>query len=115
MELIIDKNGKAVSLENVSVTIICESKEEADRVKEAMTEGRIQQMEWHPVEVRDGEIVGVLPEAGDEVILTTEGGFITTDVLYYVEEGVFFENYDIDEVRAWMPMPQPYEKKEMED
>ena len=62
---------------------------------------------WNYISIKDGEVVGLLPEEGQEVILTTEGGYITTDVFDYVEEGGFFENYDIDEVRAWMPMPKP--------
>ena len=116
MELIIDKNGKAVDLEDVSVTIICESKEEADQMREGMADGRVRLMEWHPIEIKDEKIIGLLPEEGQEVILTTEGGFITTDVFDYFENGeeggFFFENYDLDEVRAWMPMPGPYEKRE---
>lgn len=60
---------------------------------------------WNYISIEDGKVIGVLPEAGQEVILTTEGGFVTTDIFDYVEEGGFFENYDLDEVRAWMPMP----------
>lgn len=115
MELIIDKNGKAVDIEDVSVTIICESKEEADRMREGMADGRVRLMEWHPIEVRDEEIVGLLPEDGEEVILTIEeGGYVTKDIFCREDDGCYFESYDIDEVRAWMPFPEPYEKKEGE-
>lgn len=113
MEL--DKNGIAVDVEDVSVTIVYESKEEADWMKEAMADGRVQFLEWHPIEIREGEIeeiVGLLPEEGQEVILTTKGGFVTIDVFDYVEAGGFFENYDFDEVLAWAPMPEPYKKRE---
>lgn len=113
MELIIDKNGKAVDIEDVSVTIICESKEEADRLREGMASGRVRLMEWHPIEIRDEEVIGLLPELGQNVILTLDDGFITTDIFYRNDsDGCYFKDYDIDEVRAWMPMPQPYEKRE---
>lgn len=116
MELIIDKNGKAVDLADVSVTLICDSKEEADRLREGMTDGRVRLVEWHPIEIRDGKVTGELPEEGQEVILTIEGGFIGgfigTDVFNRVEDGCFFESYNIDEVRAWMEKPEPYEKRE---
>lgn len=62
---------------------------------------------WNYIRIKDGKVIGALPEAGQEVILTTEGGFIATDIFDCVEEGVFFENYDLDEVRAWMPLPEP--------
>lgn len=112
MELIIDKNGKAVDIEDVSVTIVYESKEEADRMKEGMASGRVRLTEWRLIEIRDEEIVGVLPEEGQEVILTTKYGFVTIDVFDYVEAGGFFENYEFDEVLAWAPMPEPYKKME---
>lgn len=112
MELIFDKNGNAVDIEDVSVTIICESKEEADRLREGMADGRVRLTEWHPIEIRDGEIVGLLPEDMEEVILTTKGGFITTDTFLRDGEVCYFDNYDIDEVQAWAPMPESYEKRE---
>ena len=122
MELIIDKNGKAVDIEDVSVTIVYESKEEADRVKEAMTEGRVQQMEWtevlwEPVENDNGEdiirFLSKMPEDGEEVIMT-DGKNIWTDIW---EDAWGFESTDVPlrESRLfWMPIPEPYKPKEEE-
>jgi hypothetical protein len=112
MELIIDKNGKAVDIEDVSVTIIFESKEEADRVKEAMTEGRVQQMEWHPIEIRDGEIDGELPEDGQVVLVSTIYDGVIVDVFCADEDGGFFEDWDWPQVKAWAEMPEPYKPRE---
>lgn len=112
MELIIDKNGKAVDFEDVSVTIICESKEDADQMKEGMTDGRVRLTEWHPIEVRDGEIVGSLPEDGQAVLVSTIFDGVTVDVFYEDQDSGFFEDWDFDQVIAWAPLPEPYKKKE---
>jgi len=109
MELIIDKNGKAVDLEDVSVTIVYESKEEADRMKEGMASGKVQQLEWHPIEVRDGKVIGDIPEVGQDVILTLDNGYVTVDTFPddYESDGFFWG------VLAWAAA-QPYEEKEGE-
>ena len=61
---------------------------------------------WNYISIKEGEIVGKLPEDGEEVILTTEGGFVVTDIFCREDnDGCYFEGYDIEEVRAWMPMP----------
>lgn len=63
---------------------------------------------WNYISIKDGSIVGRLPEDEEEVILTTEGGSITTDIFCRDSDGVcYFEQYDINEVRAWMPFPEP--------
>lgn len=115
MELIIDKNGKAVDIEDVSVTIICESKEEADRMREGMAGGRVRLMEWHPIEIKDGEVTGLLPEDGQMVIISVlyargESG-VATDMFCIDQEDSYFEDWDWSQVTAWAPMPEPYEKR----
>lgn len=51
-----------------------------------------------------------LPEDGQEVLITTKNGFVTSttyDADYFV-----FESYeDVDDVVAWMPMPEPFDAK----
>lgn len=118
MELIIDKNGKAVDIEDVSVTIICESKEEVDQLKEGMADGRVRLMKWHPIEVRDEEIVGLLPEDGQIVLISViyargESG-VTTDMFCEDRDGSYFEDWDWPQIKAWAEMPKPYEKKDGE-
>ena len=57
-----------------------------------------------------------LPEDGEEVLVTTSTGEVTTTTFY--DEGLngcCFEFYEDDgDVIAWMPLPQPY-KTENED
>ena len=118
MELIIDKNGKAVDIEDISVTIICESKEDADQMKEGMASGRVRLIEWHPIVIRDEEIVGLLPEDGQTVLISViyargERG-VTTDMFCRDGEGCYFEDWDWPQVKAWAALPEPYEKKEGE-
>ena len=74
---------------------------------------------WNYISInKDGSIEAALPEEGQEVIITTEGGFVGTDVFDYdygdEEDGMgcYFEGHDIDEVRAWMPFPEPARPKD---
>lgn len=49
-----------------------------------------------------------LPEDGEEVLITTRYDEVTTDT-FCRDEGCYFETYcDEDDVKAWMPLPQPY-------
>lgn len=51
-----------------------------------------------------------MPDDGQEVLITTSAGYVTTDT-YYIDEGGYFENYcDEGDVKAWMPKPEPYKK-----
>jgi hypothetical protein len=59
-----------------------------------------------------------LPDDGQEVLISW-GGNVGIDVFIQDNEGCYFEGVDIDEVDAWMPLPQPYkaevEPQESED
>lgn len=81
---------------------------------------------WTPIEVREptqeekeeyltehGEelcymVESRMPEDGQEV-LVSHGNYVTTDV--FLEEFWNFEDLDIENVEAWMPLPKPYEEK----
>lgn len=55
-----------------------------------------------------------LPEDGEEVLITTRYDEVRTDT-FYRDEGCYFETYcDEDDVKAWMPLPEPY-KAESEE
>lgn len=84
----------------------------------------MEKMKWIPVKTRpttdeEKEIYGalalwiydcVLPDHDQEVLITTLSGYVT--VTQYDSEFYMFENYeDIDDVIAWMPLPEPYKKK----
>lgn len=115
MELIIDKNGKAVDFEDVSVTIICESKEEADRMREGMVSGRVRLMEWVPIKyiILDGTKAMSMEEkpAEGDMVLCTDGLEVWPDIFINGGFGGFFQS---DDATAWMRMPAPYKPKEGE-
>ena len=49
-----------------------------------------------------------LPEDGDEVLISY-GGTVMVDIFVKDGDGCYFEQADIDDVDAWMPLPKPYE------
>lgn len=81
---------------------------------------------WTPIELREptqeekeeyltahGEelcyiVESRMPEDGQEVFVS-HGNCVTHDI--FLEEFWNFENLDIENVEAWMPLPQPYEDK----
>lgn len=55
----------------------------------------------------------VLPEDGQEVLITTRSGNVISTTFWHDESGCFFENYEEDgDVLAWMPLPEPYKEEE---
>lgn len=48
-----------------------------------------------------------LPESGEEVLITTQSGYVTTDIFYNDDDaGVFFESREIEDIKAWAHMPK---------
>lgn len=53
-----------------------------------------------------------LSDDGQEVILSVNG-YVSTDIFCRDSaDGCYFESYDIDDVDAWMPFPEPYGESE---
>lgn len=49
-----------------------------------------------------------LPDDGQEVLISC-GGYVCTDIFARDEnDGCYFEGVDIGDVKAWMPLPEPY-------
>lgn len=79
--------------------------------------------EWIPFEMKDGFILcqikaedGFLhrqiPNVGEE-ILVTDGKRVWEDTwIEYDDEYALDSNYEMDEVTAWMPLPEPYKENE---
>ena len=65
--------------------------------------------EWSDV---DGAMIFdcELPEDGQEV-LVSYGGYVCVDT-FCKDDGCYFEGVDIDDVDAWMPLPEPYDPQE---
>lgn len=49
-----------------------------------------------------------LPDDGEEVLITTEFRNVYMDVFHNENGDCYFEYYEIEDVRAWMPLPEPY-------
>lgn len=49
-----------------------------------------------------------LPEDGEDVLITVNGRTWIDTFIRDDADGCYFESYDIDEVKAWMPLPKPY-------
>ena len=80
--------------------------------KRPMTEDEKQ---WHESCYDEAEILNCpLPEDGEDVLITVNGRTWIDTFLRDETDGCYFESYDIDEVEAWMPLPEPY-KEESED
>ena len=55
----------------------------------------------------------VLPEDGQDVLITTYRGDVVFSTFYDDGEVVYFENWeDYDDVIAWMPLPEPFKREE---
>lgn len=76
---------------------------------------------WNPLKSdEEGMIIGSLPEEGKEVFITVYG-HVEIDSFgcdFEYDESVgdyrnkwFCENNDIEDVRAWMPLPEPYKEE----
>lgn len=51
-----------------------------------------------------------LPEHGQDVLITTCCDTVTLTT-FYTDEGCYFESYEeANDVKAWMPLPEPYQE-----
>lgn len=51
-----------------------------------------------------------LPDDGAEVLITTEFGNVFMDVFHNENGDCYFEDYEIEDARAWMPLPEGYQR-----
>ena len=85
--------------------------EDAIAVIESMPSVTPQESRWISVNER-------LPEKNVEVLVTTEWDCITIGEMFsnndwFIHEGA--TNAEIDEIKAWMPLPKPYKSQESEE
>ena len=86
-------------------------------------------VKWHEITDEEREHKGypkdwacyldyIMPYDGQRILITTKGGFVELDECYS-DDGCTFSldsGYDwIDDVVAWMPLPEPYNKQEVEE
>ena len=87
---------------------------------------KAESFEWIPLEMEDGFILcqietedGFLhrqiPNVGEK-ILVTDGKRAWEDTWIEYDNGYALDsNYDLAEVTAWMPLPEPYKREERND
>ena len=52
-----------------------------------------------------------LPEDGQEVLITVYG-YVDVDIFVWdCDDSCYFEDHDIGDVTAWMPLPEPYQSE----
>ena len=57
----------------------------------------------------------LMPDDGQDVLITTKAGYVMQDTAYDDGDGCFLDCYDnwLD-VLAWMPLPEPYREENEE-
>lgn len=79
-----------------------------------MTEEEKEHYKTHPEYQDDYRIFNCkLPDDGQEVLISVCGGVEVDTFVQDANDGCYFEGRDIDDVDAWMPLPEPY-KQEVE-
>lgn len=69
-----------------------------------------EEKEYFDVEFEEAKILDCnLPEIDEEVFISHRGS-VYTDIFHNDRGIVYFEDVDIEDVDAWMPLPKPYEK-----
>lgn len=111
-DFIIGDDGRAKPV--IPVTVFLTTEEEKAAMIEAAKRRTLRLIEWHPIEIKDGEIVGLLPEDGQMVLISTIYEGVTTDVFCTDGEGGYFEDWDWPQIKAWAEMPEPYKPREEE-
>ena len=67
--------------------------------------------EYFEVEFDEAKILDcTLPDIDEEVFVSHRGS-VYTDIFHNDRGIVYFEDVDIEDVDAWMPLPKPYEKE----
>ena len=54
-----------------------------------------------------------MPEEGQEILITTNDGYVEKDTCLNDGEGYYTDSgYDwLEDITAWMPLPEPYKKE----
>ena len=75
-----------------------------------MTEEEKEHYKIHPDYRDDCRIFNCkLPDDGQEVLISVCGGVEIDTFIQDANDGCYFEDRDIDDVDAWMPLPTPYQ------
>ena len=70
-----------------------------------------EEKEYFEAEFDEAKILDcTLPDIDEEVFVSHRGS-VYTDIFHNDRGIVYFEDVDIEDVDAWMPLPKPYEKE----
>lgn len=61
----------------------------------------------YDIEYEDAYIYGGLPNDGEEVLICMKWGSVTKDI-FRDDDGCYFDDHDMEDVTAWMPLPEPW-------
>ena len=75
-------------------------------------------IKYEEVEHPDGAKIKIIsspiPDVGEDVLITDNKGNVRPEEFCGNKSGYWLEFSDMDEIRAWMPMPEPYDEDEDE-
>lgn len=137
MKVILRDDGVAVDMEDVSLRIILNSKEERDRMAEDLVSGMLRMIEWHRVKTRpmteeELEAAAVdpydeaimldcpLPEDGEEILIAyrkKDGSLaVGHDTCVFDGAGYYLDSFgDFTEIEYWAEFPDPPEDPKTEE
>ena len=70
-----------------------------------------EEKEYFEAEFDEAKILDCTLPNIDEEVFVSHRGSVYTDIFHNDRGIVYFEDVDIEDVDAWMPLPKPYEKE----
>lgn len=64
----------------------------------------------YDIEYNYAKMYSSLPDGDEEVIISTRWGGVYIDT-FRDDNGCYFDDFDMDDVTAWLPKPKPYKKE----
>lgn len=119
--------ARAVPLNLFGREVMIVSVSELENLPSAQPEQRWIPIKWHDCTDEDREKYGFnndivvvfdceMPDDNQSILVTTSHGYINQDVCY-IDDGYSLDSgWDwIDDIKAWMPLPEPYKAERRED
>lgn len=98
-------------IEAIGIAIEALKKNETSWVPITYREMNEEEKEYFEAEFDEAKIIDcTLPEIDEEVFISHRGS-VYTDIFHNDRGIVYFEDVDIEDVDAWMPLPKPYKKE----
>lgn len=102
-------------------------KYDRDQYVKGYEDGKAEAMQWIPIKFKettdedgfDKEEYPIMldcstPEDGQEILVCTDNGYVMFDT-FFNDDGCYLDSgYDLEEIVAWMPLPEPYKVGDQE-